>query len=249
MITLKSEREIALMREAGRIVAETHALLAEALRPGMSTLELDQLAEAFIRGKGAIPSFKNYNGFTGSICASINEVVVHGIPSDDVIVNEGDIISIDVGAILGGYHGDAARTIGCGTVSEEAQQLMRVTEESFFAGIEQAVIGNRLSDISHAVQSYAESYGYGVVRDFCGHGIGTNMHEEPQIPNYGRPGRGPRLKAGMCLAVEPMINIGTYEVTVLADHWTTVTNDKKWSAHYENTIAITENGPVILTAL
>ncbi len=249
MITIKSKHEIDLMREAGRIVAETHQLLKESLRPGMSTLELDEIAERYIRSKGAIPSFKNYHGFPGSICASINEVVVHGIPSADIIVNDGDIISFDVGAILNGYHGDAARTVGCGTISKEAQDLIDVTKGSFFAGIEQAVVGNRLSDISHAVQVYAEKRHYGVVRDFCGHGIGTQMHEEPQIPNYGKPGHGPRLKTGMCLAIEPMINIGTYEVEVLADNWTTVTSDGKLSCHYENSIAITEDGPIILTAL
>lgn len=249
MITIKSKHEIDLMREAGRIVAETHQLLEESLRPGISTLELDEIAERYIRSKGAIPSFKNYHGFPGSICASINEVVVHGIPSADIIVKEGDIISFDVGAILNGYHGDAARTVGCGTISIEAQNLIDATMGSFFAGIEQAVVGNRLSDISHAVQVYAEERHYGVVRDFCGHGIGTQMHEDPQIPNYGKPGHGPRLKVGMCLAIEPMINIGTYEVEVLKDNWTTVTLDGKLSCHYENTIAITEDGPQILTAL
>ena len=249
MITIKSSHEIDLMREAGRIVAETHQLLAESLRPGMSTLELDEIAERYIRSRGAIPSFKNYCGFPGSICASINEVVVHGIPSADIIVREGDIISFDVGAILDGYHGDAARTVACGKISDEAQKLIDDTRQSFFCGMEEAHEGNRLSDIGHAIQVFAEDRGYGVVRDFCGHGIGTKMHEDPQIPNYGKPGHGPRLKAGMCLAVEPMINLGTYEVEVLQDNWTTVTLDGKLSCHYENTIAITEDGPVILTAL
>lgn len=249
MITIKSSHEIDLMREAGRIVAETHQLLAESLRPGMSTLELDEIAERYIRSRGAIPSFKNYCGFPGSICASINEVVVHGIPSADIIVREGDIISFDVGAILDGYHGDAARTVACGEISDEAQKLIDDTRQSFFCGMEEAHEGNRLSDIGHAIQVYAEDRGYGVVRDFCGHGIGTKMHEDPQIPNYGKPGHGPRLKVGMCLAVEPMINLGTYEVEVLQDNWTTVTLDGKLSCHYENTIAITEDGPVILTAL
>jgi methionyl aminopeptidase len=249
MITIKSKREIDLMREAGRIVAETHQLLEESLHPGMSTLELDMIAEKYIRSRNAVPSFKNYNGFPGSICASINEVVVHGIPSSEIIVKEGDIISFDVGAILDGYHGDAARTVACGKISDDLQNLIDVTKESFFKGMEQAVVGNRLSDVSHAVQVYAESFGYGVVRDFCGHGIGTHMHEEPQIPNYGRPGHGPRLINGMCLAVEPMINMGTYEVDVLDDGWTTVTRDRQPACHYENTIAVTEDGPVILTAL
>lgn len=249
MITIKSQREIDMMREAGRIVAETLELLEEAVKPGISTLELDRIADDYIRSRGAIPSFKNYNGFSGSICASPNEVVVHGIPSADVILHEGDIISLDVGAILNGYHGDAARTIGCGVISEEDQHLIDVTKESFFAGLAQGVVGNRLSDISHAVQAYAEPFGYGVVRDFCGHGIGRNMHEAPQIPNYGKPGHGPRLKAGMCFAVEPMINAGTYEVLVLDDQWTTVTVDGKNACHYENTFVVTDGEPVILTAL
>lgn len=249
MITIKTEREIALMREAGRIVAETHALLAESLKPGITTLELDAIAEDYIRGKGAIPSFKNYNGFSGSICASINDVVVHGIPSADTILKEGDIISFDVGAILNGYHGDAARTLPCGQVDQAALDLIEVTRASFEASLEYAREGYRLSDIGHAVQEYCESRGYGVVRDFCGHGIGTNMHEDPQIPNYGRPGRGVRLKTGMCLAIEPMITEGTWEVTVQPDGWTVLTNDGKRAAHHENTIALTADGPVILTAL
>ncbi|MFM9412935.1 type I methionyl aminopeptidase [Peptococcus simiae] len=249
MITIKTEREIALMREAGRIVAETHALLAEALKPGISTLELDAIAEDYIRGKGAIPSFKNYNGFSGSICASINDVVVHGIPNADTILKEGDIISFDVGAILNGYHGDAARTLPCGQVDQAALDLIEVTRASFEESLKYAREGYRLSDIGHAVQEYCESRGYGVVRDFCGHGIGTSMHEDPQIPNYGRPGRGVRLKTGMCLAIEPMITEGTWEVTVQSDGWTVLTNDGKRAAHHENTIALTADGPVILTAL
>lgn len=249
MISIKNEREIVLMREAGRIVAEVHALLEESLKPGMSTMELDEIAEKYIRDKGAIPSFKGYGGFAGSICTSINEVVVHGIPSTEEIIQEGDIISLDVGAILNGYHGDAARTLPCGKVSDAALKLIEVTKNSFEAGLAAAVVGNRLSDISHAVQNYAESFGYGVVRDFCGHGIGRNLHEEPQIPNYGKPGYGIRLKAGMVFAVEPMITEGTWEVSVLSDNWRTVTNDKKLAAHHENTFVITENGPVILTAL
>lgn len=249
MITIKTEREIALMREAGRIVAEVHVLLAEAVKPGISTLELDALAEKYIRDKGAIPSFKNYNGFSGSICASINEVVVHGIPAADKILKDGDIISFDVGAILNGYHGDAARTVPCGQVDQAALDLIEVTRTSFEESLKYAREGYRLSDIGHAVQVYCESRGYGVVRDFCGHGIGTSMHEEPQIPNYGRPGHGVRLKNGMCLAVEPMITEGTWEVTVQSDGWTVITNDGKRAAHHENTLAITPDGPVILTAL
>ena len=247
MITLKNEREIALMRESGRIVAKTLVELENALRPNMSTLELDKIAEDYIRKQGAIPSFKNYNGFSGSICASPNEVVVHGIPSDDVILKEGDIISLDCGALLNDYHGDAARTFACGEITENAQNLIERTKESFYKGYEASVIGNRTGDIGYAVQSYAESFGYGVVRDFCGHGIGKNLHEDPQLPNYGQRGFGARLKKGMCIAIEPMINEGTYEVEVLDDDWTTVTRDGKLSAHYENTIAITEDGPIILT--
>lgn len=249
MITIKSEREISQMREAGRIVAETLVELENAVHPNMSTLELDAIAEDYIRSKGAVPSFKNYNGFPGSICASPNEVVVHGIPDKDIILEEGDIISVDCGAILNDYHGDAARTLACGEIDEAAQKLIDVTKESFYKGMAQAVVGNRIGDIGHAVQDYAEEYGYGVVRDFCGHGIGTAMHEDPQIPNYGKAGFGARIKKGMCLAIEPMINEGTYEVAVLDDDWTTVTLDGKRAAHYENSIAVTEDGPIILTDL
>lgn len=249
MITIKSDREIELMREAGRIVAQCHEELRKALRPGISTLELDGIAEDFITGKGAIPSFKGYHGFPASICASVNEVVVHGIPSKDTILEDGDIISFDIGAILNDYHGDAARTHGCGEISPEAQKLIDVTRESFYKGMEQAREGNRLSDIGHAVQTYAESFGYGIVRDFCGHGIGRSMHEDPQIPNFGEPGRGIRIKNGMCFAIEPMINEGTWEVSVLEDNWTTVTNDGKLACHYENSLAVTPEGPVILTEL
>lgn len=249
MITIKSEREISQMREAGRIVAETLVELENAVHPNMSTLELDAIAEDYIRSKGAVPSFKNYNGFPGSICASPNEVVVHGIPDKDIILEEGDIISVDCGAILNDYHGDAARTLACGEIDEAAQKLIDVTKESFYKGMAQAVVGNRIGDIGHAVQEYAEEYGYGVVRDFCGHGIGTAMHEDPQIPNYGKAGFGARIKKGMCLAIEPMINEGTYEVAVLDDDWTTVTLDGKRAAHYENSIAVTEDGPIILTDL
>jgi methionine aminopeptidase, type I len=249
MITLKNEREIAQLRESGRIVAETLKELENALVPNMSTLDLDEIAEDYIRKKGATPSFKGYNGFSGSICTSPNEVVVHGIPSDDVIIKEGDIISLDCGAYLNGYHGDAARTLACGEVSEAASNLIEATKNSFYQGLEQCVIGNRIGDIGHAVQVYAENLGYGVVRDFCGHGIGKNLHEDPQVPNYGKPGFGARIKKGMCLAIEPMINEGTYEVEVLDDDWTTVTRDGKLAAHYENSIAITEDGAVILTDL
>ena len=236
------------MRDAGRVVAQTHQEVAKAVRPGVSTKELDQIAEEFIVSCGAVPSFKGYGGFPASICASRNQVVVHGIPGLETL-NDGDIISVDIGAILNVYHGDAAMTHPVGEISETAQRLLEVTEASLYKGIEQAVIGNRLSDISHAVQDYVEKHDFSVVRDFCGHGIGRAMHEEPQIPNFGRPGHGPRLKAGICLAIEPMVNVGTYEVTVLEDKWTTVTNDAQLSAHFEHTVAVTEEGPLILTEI
>lgn len=248
MISIKSPREIELMRIAGRIVGETLELLKEAIRPGITTSELDTIAEAHIRKSGAIPAFKGYNGFPASICSSINEQVVHGIPSSTVL-KDGDIIGIDIGAVYGGYYGDAARSYGIGNIDDEMKKLLRVTEESFFAGIEYALEGNRLSDISHSIQKHVESNGFSVVRDFVGHGIGSSMHEEPQIPNYGLPHRGPRLVAGMALAVEPMVNQGKYAVKVLRDGWTVVTADGKPSAHYENTIVITSGKPEILTLL
>lgn len=249
MVTIKSEREINLMKEAGYIVALAHDAVEKAIKPGVSTKELDKIAFDVITSHGAIPSFLNYNGFPASICASINEVVIHGIPSSKTILKDGDIISIDIGAIYKGYHGDAARTHLCGNVSAERRKLVEVTKQSFFEGIKQAKPNNRLSDISHAVQQYAESFGYGVVRDFTGHGIGTRMHEDPAIPNYGEPGHGLILRKGMTLAIEPMITAGTYKVRVLADDWTTITADHKDSAHYENTIVITDDGCEILTKL
>ena len=248
MIHAKSSREIQYMRDAGRIVAQTHEELAKAVKPGVSTKELDQIAEDYIISKGAEPSFKGYRGFPAAICASVNHVVVHGIPGLET-VNNGDIISIDIGAVLNGYHGDAARTVPVGEISAIAEKLLQVTEESLYKGIEQAVIGNRLSDISHAVQTHAEGNGFSVVRNYCGHGIGRSMHEEPQILNYGDPGHGPRLKAGYCLAIEPMVNVGTHGVSVLKDGWTVITNDKQLSAHFEHSVAITEDGPLILTEL
>lgn len=248
MIHIKSPREIMYMREAGRIVAETLQVLAKAIQPGITTKELNQIAEDYIISRGAEPSFKGYHGFPAAICASKNHVVVHGIPSLETLEN-GDIISIDIGTILNGYQGDAAMTFPVGEISETAQKLLRVTEESLYIGIAQAVIGNRLSDVSHAIQTHVEMNGFSVVRDFCGHGIGRAMHEEPQIPNYGAPGHGPRLKAGYCLAIEPMVNVGTYNVSVLKDRWTVVTNDQQLSAHFEHTIAVTEEGPLILTEI
>lgn len=249
MITIKSEREINLMKEAGHIVELAHLAIEKAIKPGISTYELDKIAYDVITSNGAIPSFLNYCGYPASICASINEVVVHGIPSKKQILKDGDIISIDIGAIYKGYHGDAARTHLCGNVSEERRKLVEVTKQSFFEGLKYARPNNRLSDISHAIQVYAESFGYGVVRDFTGHGIGTKLHEDPAIPNYGEAGHGVILKKGMTLAIEPMINAGTYKVRILSDDWTTITADHKDSAHYENTIVITDNGYEILTKL
>ncbi len=248
MIILKSDREIGYLRDAGQIVAETFVEIKKAVKPGVTTLELDQIAEKYIKSRGAIPAFKGYHGFPGNICASVNEEVVHGIPGLRKL-KSGDNVSIDIGAVINGYNGDAAITVPVGEVDAEMEQLLKVTEESLHKGIEQAIAGNRLSDISHAVQSHAEKYGYGVVRDYVGHGIGRNMHEDPQIPNYGSPGHGPRLKSGMTLAIEPMINLGTYEVKALDDGWTVVTLDKKPSAHFEHSIAVTDNGPEILTKL
>jgi methionyl aminopeptidase len=246
LITIKSDMELTYMRNAGSVVAETLAMIEKVIKPGITTAEIDKLAEEFILSRGAIPSFKGYGGFPASICASVNDVVIHGIPSNRVL-NDGDIISIDCGAILNGYHGDAARTFPVGNISEEAQKLITVTRNSFFKAIEKAKVGNRLTDISAEVQKYAESFGYSVVRDFVGHGIGKSMHEDPQVPNYGVAGKGPKLAHGMVLAIEPMINIGTYKVKIKPDGWTVVTSDGCLSAHYENTVAITNNGPEILT--
>jgi len=248
MIILKSEREINYLRDAGRIVAETHIEVKKAVKPGVTTLELDRIAEEYIKGRGAIPAFKGYHGFTGNICSSVNEEVVHGIPGLRKL-KTGDNVSIDIGAVINGYNGDAAITVPVGEIDAEVQKLLDVTEESLYKGIESAIIGNRLSDISHAVQSHVEQFGFGVVRDYVGHGIGRSMHEDPQVPNYGSPGRGPRLKAGMTLAIEPMVNLGTYEVKTLDDGWTVVTLDGKRSAHFEHSIAITDGKPEILTKL
>lgn len=246
MMNVKSDTELEYMRSAGKVVANTLAMIEKVIKPGITTAEIDKLAEEYIRSQGAVPSFKGYGGFPASICASVNNVVIHGIPGNRVL-NEGDIISVDCGAILNGYHGDAARTIPVGNISKEAQHLIDVTKESFFKGIEKAIVGNRLTDISAAIQKHAESFGYSVVRDFVGHGIGTEMHEDPQVPNYGCAGRGPKLVHGVVLAIEPMINMGTHNVRVMPDGWTVVTADGKLSAHYENTIAITNDGVEILT--
>ncbi|ATY83714.1 type I methionyl aminopeptidase [Kyrpidia spormannii] len=248
MIVSKSKAELEWMREAGRIVALALKETAQAVEPGITTRELDRIAEHVIRRNGAIPSFKGYHGYPASICASVNEELVHGIPGDRKLV-EGDIVSIDIGAQYHGYHGDAAITVPVGSISEEARRLLDVTEASLYKGIEKAVVGNRLSDISHAVQVYVEQHGFSVVRDYVGHGVGQEMHEDPQIPNFGPPGHGPRLKPGMVLAIEPMVNAGSYHVKTLPDNWTVVTVDGSLAAHFEHTVAITEGEPEILTRL
>ncbi len=246
-ITIKSEREIELMAEAGKILERVHNELEKALHPGMSTKDIDTLGEEIIRSYGCIPSFLNYNGYPASICVSVNQEVVHGIPDKHRIIHEGDIVSLDAGVIYKGYHSDAARTHAVGEVSEEAKKLIQVTKECFFEGIKYAKAGNHLFDISGAIGRYAEERGYGVVRDLCGHGIGTALHEAPEIPNYEVERKGVKLRPGMTLAIEPMINIGTYEVDWLDDDWTVVTRDGSLSAHYENTILITEGEPRILS--
>ncbi len=249
MVTIKSQREIELMRKAGKLLATTHDEMAKAIKPGMSTWQINKIGEDIIRSFGCIPSFLNYNGFPASICVSLNDEVVHGIPRKDVIVHEGDIISLDAGLIYEGYHSDAARTVAVGEISEEAKKLIEVTKQSFFEGIKYAKAGNHLHDISNAIGDYCTSRGYGVVRDLVGHGIGKNLHEDPQIPNFRQRRRGTKLQAGMTLAIEPMINAGTYEVYWLEDDWTVVTEDGSLSAHYENTILVTDGEPEILTIL
>lgn len=246
MIIIKNDLEIEYMRRAGKVVGDTLAMLEDVVKPGMTTAKINRLAEDYIIKQGAKPSFKGYYGFPASICTSINEEVVHGIPSDRVL-REGDIISVDCGAILNNYHGDAARTLAVGNISAEAKKLIEVTRESFFKGVEYAKVGNRLTDISSSIQKYAEDFGYSVVRDYVGHGIGRDMHEDPEVPNYGREGRGPKLVHGMVLAIEPMINVGNYYVETKSNGWTVVTKDGKLSAHYENTVAILNEGPEILT--
>lgn len=248
MITCKSEQELVYMRDAGKIVAKTLEEIGNAVKPGVSTKELDQIAENYLAKVGAKAAFKGYHGFPACICSSINEQVVHGIPSLRKLEN-GDIISIDFGAVINGFFGDSAVTLPVGEISKEAEMLIDITQKSLAKGIENALIGNRLTDISHNIQSFVEDNGFSVVRDYVGHGIGTNMHEEPQIPNFGRPGRGPRLKKGMTLAIEPMVNEGTYEVQSLEDNWTVITIDHRLSAHFEHTVAITDEGPEILTKL
>lgn len=246
MIICKTPREIEIMREAGRIVALTHQELRKHISPGVTTKELDVIAEDYIRSHDAIPSFKGYNGFSGSICASVNNELVHGIPGGRILV-EGDIISIDIGAKFNGYHGDSAWTYPVGKIDDETQRLLDVTEESLFKGLNEAKPGERLSNISHAIQKHVEANDFSIVREYVGHGVGQDLHEDPQIPHYGPPNKGPRLKPGMVLAVEPMVNAGSRYVKTLADDWTVVTIDGKVCAHFEHTIAITETGFEILT--
>ena len=246
-VEIKSQMEIELMREAGRILALTHEELKKAIRPGISTYEIDQIGENFIRSQGCIPSFLNYNGYPASICVSVNDEVAHGIPSKHRILKEGDIVSLDAGVIYKGYHSDSARTYGVGKISEEAQKLIDVTKESFFEGLKAARAGNHISDISKAVYDYITERGYTAVKDLVGHGVGAHLHEDPEVPNFPTGRRGAKLRPGMTIAVEPMINIGGYEVEWLDDDWTVVTKDGSLSAHYENTILITEGDPEILS--
>lgn len=248
-ITIKNDKQIEKMRLAGEITGRVLNLLEEKIIPGITTFELDKIAESYIMECGALPSFKGYYGYPASICASINDEVVHGIPSKERVLKEGDIISIDVGAYINSHHGDAARTFAVGKIDPEKQRLIDVTKESFFAGIKYAKAGNNLCEISAAVQTYVESNGFGVVRDYVGHGIGKNMHEEPAIPNYRNGKRGPVLRAGMVLAVEPMVTMGSYKVRVLSDGWTAVTRDGLCAAHYENTVLITDGEPELLTLI
>ena len=248
-VSIKSAREIALMRESGRILAEVHERLKEEIKPGISTYEIDRIGEKMIRSYGCTPSFLNYNGYPASICVSVNDEVVHGIPNKKRILKEGDIVSLDAGVIWKGYHSDAARTHGVGEISKEAQNLIDATRQSFYEGIKMAVSGNHLNDISKAVDSYISSFGYGIVRDLVGHGVGANLHEDPQIPNFAQRRRGTKLRAGMTLAVEPMINMGGWQVEWLEDDWNMITKDGSLSAHYENTILITDGEPEILTIL
>lgn len=247
MISIKTERELEVMRRACKITAAARALAGEMVRPGVTTGEIDRAVAKFIASQGATPSFLHYHGYPASVCISVNDVIIHGIPGSRKLV-EGDIVSVDVGAFWQGFHGDCAATFACGRISPEAQRLIDVTKQSFFEGIQFARQGKRVSDISHAVQAYVENHGYSVVRAFVGHGVGEQLHEEPSVPNYGAPGKGPRLVKNMTLAIEPMVNVGGYDCRVLRDGWTTVTADGSLSAHYENTVLITDGEPEILTA-
>jgi methionyl aminopeptidase len=247
VIVCKSQREIEQMRRANALVAEVLAELAEMVAPGVTTADLDATAERLVRAAGAEPAFKGYRGYPATLCASVNEEVVHGIPSSSRALNEGDIISLDMGVKVDGFFGDSAVTVPVGTVSEDVQRLLRVTREALHKGIAQVRLGGRVSDIGHAIQEHVEAAGFSVVREFVGHGIGVQLHEEPQIANYGEPGRGPRLAEGMVLAIEPMVNMGRPAVKVLKDGWTAVTRDGSWSAHFEHTVAVTKEGPLVLT--
>ena len=246
MIAIKNERELALMRQACRITAAARALAGEMVRPGVTTKQIDKAVHDYIVSQGARPSFLNYNGYPASACISVNQTVIHGIPGGYTL-KDGDIVSIDVGAFYKGFHGDCAATFPCGSISADAQKLIDVTKQSFFEGLRFATQGHRVSDISHAIQTYVESNGFSVVRSFVGHGVGRQLHEEPEVPNFGKAGHGPRLLRGMTLAIEPMVNAGVYDVRVLKDGWTVLTADGKLSAHYENTVLITDGEPEILT--
>lgn len=247
MVILKTDREIQKMKDAGRIASKALKIAGDAISPGISTFEIDSIVRKYIESEGAKPSFLNYGGFPASACISVNNVVIHGIPSKKCIIKNGDIVSVDVGAFFEGFHGDNAATFACGDITKEAKDLIDTTRNSLYEGIKKAVAGNRIGDIANAVQRYAEARSYSVVRDFVGHGVGASLHEDPSVPNYGTPGRGVRLLPGMTIAIEPMINVGTHEVEILDDEWTTVTADGKLSAHFEHTIAITSDGPIILT--
>ncbi len=247
MIVLKTRRELELMREAGRISAEALKLAGEAVQPGMTTKQIDKIAYDYIKSQGAVPSFLNYNGFPATACISINQEVIHGIPDNEHVIKEGDIVSIDLGAVINGFHGDNAATFPCGKISPAAERLCNTTKEALYVGLSKAVAGNRLGDVGFAIFDYCVKRGYGVVREYTGHGIGTHLHEDPSVPNYGKPGKGARLLPGMTLAIEPMINEGTQDVRVLKNNWTVVTADGKLSAHFEHTVAITEGECLILT--
>ena len=246
MITLKSAHEIELMRRAGKITAAARAVARDMVKPGVTTQQIDKAVHRFITEQGAIPSFLHYNGYPASVCVSVNDEIIHGIPGDRVL-HEGDIVSVDVGARYRGFNGDCAGTFPCGKCSDEALRLIRITRQSFFEGIQFARVGYRISDIGHAVQEYAESYGYSLVREYVGHGVGASLHEAPEIPNYGKPGHGPRLQKNMTIAVEPMVNVGGYEVRTLVNGWTVVSADGSLSAHYENSLLVTDGEPEILT--
>ncbi len=247
MIVLKTKHELEAMRDACKISAQALQYAGELVKPGLTTGELDLKIEHFIRSQGAVPSFKGYGGFSGSACLSINNEIIHGIPSPHRIIHEGDIVSVDVGAFYNGYHGDNAATFPAGNVSEEAQALMDATKQSLYEGIRQAIPGNRIGDVGHAIQEYVEARGFSVVREYVGHGVGKELHESPEVPNFGQPGRGVRLAAGMVIAIEPMINAGRRQIKQMPDGWTVITADGSLSAHFEHTVAITDNGPVILT--